>query len=209
MRHTGTLTLTTRRLVLRRLLPDDAAQMYAGWASDPAVTRWLRWAPHRSPEETRRLLTAWAPLYANADYYQWAITDRETGEVFGSISLFESPLRELGGGPEVWRTPGLDLTGSAWEAGYCLSRARWGQGFATEALQAMVDHWFAAVGGSWLACGHARENPASGRVMRHAGFCYDHEAVYHKFDGTPVPCRVYCLPRAVWAAGRQAPPPHP
>ena len=28
MRHTGTLTLTTRRLVLRRLLPDDAQWVY-------------------------------------------------------------------------------------------------------------------------------------------------------------------------------------
>ena len=51
MRHTGTLELETDRLLLRRLLPQDAPQMYANWANDPAVTRFLRWEPHKSPAE--------------------------------------------------------------------------------------------------------------------------------------------------------------
>ena len=47
---------------------------------------------------------------------------------------------------------------------------------------------------NWLACSHAVENPASGKVMMKAGFVYDHEAVYHKFDGTAIPCKCYaCL----------------
>lgn len=39
MRHTGTLELETGRLLLRRLLSQDALQMYENWANDPAVTR--------------------------------------------------------------------------------------------------------------------------------------------------------------------------
>ena len=39
MRHTGTPELETDRLLLRRLLPQDAPQMYENWANDPAVTR--------------------------------------------------------------------------------------------------------------------------------------------------------------------------
>ena len=42
---------------------------------------------------------------------------------------------------------------------------------------------------------HAVENPASGKVMMKAGFVYDHEAVYHKFDGTAIPCKCYALTR--------------
>lgn len=52
MRHTGTPELETDRLLLRRLLPQDAPQMYENWANDPAVTRFLRWEPHKSPAET-------------------------------------------------------------------------------------------------------------------------------------------------------------
>ena len=82
MRHTGTLELETDRLLLRRLLPQDAPQMYANWANDPAVTRFLRWEPHKSPAETRELLSAWAELYPNPDYYQWAMVEKATGQVF-------------------------------------------------------------------------------------------------------------------------------
>lgn len=46
MRHAGTQEIETPRLLLRRLLPSDAPMMYANWASDPEVTRWLRWTPH-------------------------------------------------------------------------------------------------------------------------------------------------------------------
>ena len=60
-----------------------------------------------------------------------------------------------------------------------------------EALLAVRDYWFNQVGGSWLACCHASANPASGRVMQKAGWVYDHDAVYHKFNGAPVACRVY------------------
>ena len=70
-------------LLLRRLLPEDAPQMYANWASDPEVTRYLRWEPHKSPAETRELLAAWALLYPNPDYYQWAMVEKATGQVFG------------------------------------------------------------------------------------------------------------------------------
>ena len=47
MRHAGTQDIETPRLLLRRLLPEDAPQMYANWASDPEVTRYLRWEPHK------------------------------------------------------------------------------------------------------------------------------------------------------------------
>ena len=71
--------------------------------------------------------------------------------------------------------------------------AWWGKGFTTEALQAVVDFWFNQVGGTFLTCCHAVQNPASGRVMEKAGFVYHHNDVYHKFDGTPVECRCYLL----------------
>ena len=47
MRHAGTQTIETERLLLRPLTPEDAPMMYANWANDPDVTRWLRWEPHK------------------------------------------------------------------------------------------------------------------------------------------------------------------
>ena len=94
MRHAGTQTLETDRLFLRQLLPEDAEQMYTNWASDPEVTRFLRWEPHKNAEETRELLTAWALLYPNGDYYEWGIVEKATGQVFGTIGIFTSSSAE-------------------------------------------------------------------------------------------------------------------
>ena len=146
----------------------------------------------QKPVETRELLAAWALLYPNPDYYQWAMVEKATGQVFGSISLYNS----LPGEPQQkteW--PGLDLTDGVWEPGYCIGRKWWNKGFTTEALRAVVAYWFTRTDSSWLACGHAAANPASGRVMEKAGFVYHHNTVYHKFDGTPVECRSYLLTR--------------
>lgn len=196
MRHAGTETIETERLVLRRLMPEDAPDMFKNWANDPAVTRWLRWEPHKDVFETYALLTAWAELYKNPDYYQWAIQKKDNGDVIGAISLVNDLLGEAC--RDKW--PGVDLSDGIWEPGYCLGRAWWSKGYMTEALRAVVDYWFTRTDGSWLTCCHAKGNPASGAVMRKAGFVYDHEAQYHKFDGTPVDCLVYRLARADYEA---------
>ena len=69
------------------------------------------------------------------------------------------------------------------------------QGNLIRALKAAVNYWFENTDGGWLTCCHAKENPASGRVMEKAGFLYHHDAIDHKFDGTPVECRSYLLTR--------------
>ena len=104
MRHAGTQTIETERLLLRPLTPEDAPMMYANWANDPDVTRWLRWEPHKNVDETRELLTAWALLYPNGDYYQWAIVEKSTRQVFGSIGVFTSSSAEPERDP--WRVGG-------------------------------------------------------------------------------------------------------
>lgn len=189
MRHAGTQTIETERLLLRPLTPEDAPMMYANWANDPDVTRWLRWEPHKNADETRELLAAWALLYPNGDYYQWAIVEKATGQVFGSISIFNAAL---GAQEKKAAWPELDTSDGVWETGYCIGQKWWNQGFTTEALKAVVDYWFRNTDSNWLCCCYAKENPASGRVMQKAGFAYHHDGIDHKFDGTPVECR-YCL----------------
>lgn len=189
MRHCGTKNLRTSRLFLRPMTVEDAIPMFETWASDPAVTRFLRWEPHKSWADTAQLLAAWQELYANPDYYQWSICLAESGTLIGSISVQQS--EEFSN--DAWQERALAFSEGVWEPGYCIGRAFWGRGYTTEALCAVRDFWFEQVGGSWLSCCHATANPASGRVMQKAGWHYDHQAVYHKFDGSPVACRVYYL----------------
>lgn len=198
MQHIGTRTILTPRLALRRLAVQDADAMYTNWASDPKVTRYLRWPPHESPLATAALLRGWEADYASPETYQWGIALRESGELIGSISL----MRGENGSPAPWQAAGLDFSAGVWEPGYCIGRAWWGKGYTTEALRAVCGYWFRDIGGAWLGCCHALQNPASGRVMHKAGFVYDHDSLYHKLDGTPVECHVYVLKKPGQTAGQ-------
>ena len=96
MKHCGTQELETGRLLLRRLSIDDSEMMYNNWASDKQVTRYLRWNAHRSWGETAEILNEWEKHYEEPTFYQWGITDKHTGVLFGSISLFPDPAQKAG-----------------------------------------------------------------------------------------------------------------
>ena len=165
--------LSTPRLTLRPFVPEDGAEMFRVWASDPQVTRFLRWTPHKDEAESLALARQWA---ADRQAHQWAIVRGCDGQLMGSIGVV--PAED---------DPAL------WEPGYCLGRDFWGKGYMTEALDAVVRHLFAGHGVDRLGCCHAAANPASGRVMEKVGFHYTHDVMCHKFDGTPLPCRSYIL----------------
>lgn len=56
MKHLGTINLETSRLKLRRFELPDAEAMYKNWASDPEVTKYLMWPPHKDVSVTESIL---------------------------------------------------------------------------------------------------------------------------------------------------------
>ena len=126
--------------------------MYANWASDPEVTRFLTWPTHSSVDVTKAILSDWIPRYEDGGYFNWAMEYKDTGKVIGNISV-------------VRLIESIDAA----EMGYCMSRAYWGQGLMPEALSAVMDHLFDVVGLNRVAACHDANNPKSGRVMEKAG----------------------------------------
>ena len=95
MRHLGTITLETPRLLLRRFTPVDAQAMYENWAADPEVTKFLTWPAHESPAVIAAVLKDWVDSYRQPDFYQWAIVPKEVGQ---PSAASESYLRMIGWG---------------------------------------------------------------------------------------------------------------
>ena len=147
MKHCGTQELETGRLLLRRLTMDDSEMMFNNWASDPEVTRYLRWNAHRSWAETAEILNEWEKHYVEPTFYQWGVENKRSGVLMGTISLFPAPELKTG-----WHL-NTEILGSAWEAGYALGRKWWNNGYMTEALCAVRDYWFNTVDAP-LAGGH-------------------------------------------------------
>jgi RimJ/RimL family protein N-acetyltransferase len=142
--------IETARLTLRRPVAADAEAIFAAYASDPDVTRYLAWPRHVTIEATRSFLE-----YCDDEWRRWpagpyVIEDRTSGRLIGGTGLgFESPVRA--------------------STGYVLARDTWHRGYATEGLIAMVDLARQTGVVRLYALCHA-DHQASRRVLEKGGF---------------------------------------
>lgn len=156
MRHLGTVRLQTERLILRRFTVEDAPAVYANWASDPEVTRYLTWPVHASAEVTGQLMALWTGEYEAPGTYNWALELKSTGELIGSLAVVR--VNEAIGEAEL---------------GYCMGRRWWGRGLMPEAVREALRFLFDEVGFNRVCAGHDVENAKSGRVMQKAGMRFE------------------------------------
>ncbi len=159
MKHKGTRIIETGRLILRPFCLADIPYVYQNWASDAAVTKYLRWPPHRDISVTETVLRDWIASYQKPDFYQWAIVAKSSMEPIGSISAVDqTALREQ-----------LDII----HIGYCIGRSWWHQGITSEAFAAVIPFFFYEVGARRIETQHDPNNPHSGGVMKKCGLTYE------------------------------------
>jgi aspartyl-tRNA(Asn)/glutamyl-tRNA(Gln) amidotransferase subunit C len=156
MNHIGTRELATKHLTLRRFELEDAENMFYNWANDPQVTRYLTWPTHEEIDTTRKVVTSWVESYEKNDYYMWAIELNDIEQPIGNISAVK-----------------VDDNTESVEIGYCLGKAFWHKGYATEALTEVIRFFLEEVGAGRVAARHDVENPVSGKVMAAAGMEYE------------------------------------
>ncbi len=147
--------IVTARLDLSRPVAGDAEAIFDRYASDPEVTRFLGWPRHRSVDETRGFLA-----FSDHEWDRWPagpflIRARASGQLLGSTGLsFETAEQAV--------------------TGYVLAKDSWGQGYATEALQAMVD-LARRTGVTRLSALCHPEHRASSHVLEKCGFVRDRD----------------------------------
>ena len=66
-----------------------------------------------------------------------------------------------------------DGAGNQAELGYWVGKPYWNQGYATEAVKAVVHHCFTNLKLDRVYAAHFTRNPSSGRVMQKAGMLYE------------------------------------
>ncbi|MBQ3087314.1 MAG: GNAT family N-acetyltransferase [Clostridia bacterium] len=157
MNHCGTQRLETDRLILRRYVPEDADAMYKNWASDPQVTEFLMWKTHENRDISQSVIDEWVNLYADDQYYHWAIVLKENGdEPIGDIAVVH-----------------MNEEVSMMHIGYCIGRPWWHQGITSEALKAVMDYLFDVINAQRIESRHDPRNPNSGKVMKKCNMKYE------------------------------------
>ncbi|MDR2687161.1 MAG: GNAT family N-acetyltransferase [Oscillospiraceae bacterium] len=88
--------------------------------------------------------------------------------------------------------------------GYCLARAFWSKGYATEAAKAVLDYMFTEVGLNRIEASHAVSNAASGRVLEKAGLLLEGRAKDYYFCNAGVQdSNLYGITKARYLRAKQ------
>jgi RimJ/RimL family protein N-acetyltransferase len=144
--------LETKRLVLRRSRPEDAAQI-SGYRSDPDVHRYQGW--ERTDVEGIRAqieeMSGRAPGEPGG-WVQLSVDERDGGRLVGDVGL--SPVD---GDPGVI------------EIGYTIAPPHQGRGYATEAVGALVAYALGTLDAGVVRAYASAENLPSIRVAEKVG----------------------------------------
>jgi len=144
--------IDTERLLLKRPNLSHGEEIFCAYGCDPRVTRYMSWPTSRSVTDTLQFLNELAARTEREEEFAWAIFERRESRLLGMIG--------------VRRNPPLA------EAGYCLAYEAWGQGYAAEAMQAVLPHVWADPNIEQVnAFCHSR-NLRSTRVLEKAGLRY-------------------------------------
>ena len=170
--------LETERLLLRRLMPDDASVLHR-CTGDQRVMRY--WHPGADAD-----LAATAALIAEIEAH-WdahgfgdlAVLTRDSGELVGFAGL-----HHISGMAEV-------------NVGYALIPVRWRCGLGGELCTALLEHGFTVLSLPEIVAVVDRRNVASIALAERSGLTYRRETTW---QGQPR--LVYALTRAEFEAGR-------
>lgn len=147
MKHKGTKTIKTERLILRKVRIKDYKDIYK-YACKDEVTKYVTWETHQNPKTTKKLCRHWKNQYIRKSVYRWAI--EFGGRVIGCIDIVLS----------------VDKTGVL---GWVIDSEFWNKGIVTEAATAVKNYLLYEVGFETLEAAYVKENIGSGRVMQKIG----------------------------------------
>ena len=140
-------TISTERLVLRRIKGDDVEDMYE-YSSDARVTEYLTWSPHPDKTYTLEYISYLQSRYRTGDFYDWAVVLKDSGKMIGTCGFTR-----------------FDYANNSAEIGYVLNTEYHGQGIATEAVKKVLEFGFEKLCLNRIEGKYMVENAASRRVM--------------------------------------------
>ena len=176
--------LETERLTLRGHRLEDFPACAGLWA-DPIVTRYIGGVPLTAEEAWARLLR-YAGHWALLGFGYWVAEEKATGEFLGEIG-FADLKRDLD--PPLGAIP---------EAGWVFTPAAHGQGYATEALRAILSWGESHFSNPKTACLIHPDNVASIKVAEKCGY---RDALRTTYKGKPTVVFFREIPRRTASAG--------
>jgi len=169
-------TLVTERLILRPLEESDL-DSYTDMFMQPEVRDSLRLPATYSRVDAWVGMAKWRGQWELRGSGHWAVEERATGKLVGSVGLHR---------PESPDWPGL-------EVGWTLRPTCWGKGYATEAGAGSIDYAFEVIGVDEVFSVILPSNVRSQAVARRLGLTLIEERLLSSFPESP---------HGIWRLGR-------
>lgn len=181
--------IETERLLLQALEPRDALAMYA-YRSDPAVNRYQSWRP-RGVQEVEKFIRNLEEIGFNREdtWSQLGVFRKETGALVGDLGVHFLP-------------PGNRQV----EIGFTIAPPCQRQGYATEAVGALIRYLFQTLGKHRVTASLDPRNAASIALLEKMGM--RREAHFRQSIRTPDGWEddlVYALLEDEWEVRRASP----
>jgi [ribosomal protein S5]-alanine N-acetyltransferase len=157
--------IVSRRLVLRPPQAADAATIFASYAADSDVARYMIWQPHAVVNESKAFIADCIRAWQGTDRRPYVLALH--GSELTPIGMLEARLL----GPAL-----VDI-------GYVLARAHWGQALMPEAVTALADVLLATPSIFRVQATCDIDNQPSARTLEKSGFV--REAVLQRFTVHP------------------------
>lgn len=154
--HTGTNTIETDRLILRRFEYTDDSAMLKNWVADEKIQSMYAEPVYTTKEAVKELLDKYIGSYEKSDYYRWAIIEKECGECIGQIAYFL-----------------VDSKNNFAEIEYCVGSDFQCKGYATEATKSVIAYGFDKINLHKVQISVKTINKPSKRVIEKCGFTYE------------------------------------
>ena len=182
------VTMKTKRLTLREFQDADLAAVH-DYAQDAETTKFLEWGPNTLKETT---------VFLNESLgFQ-----KEKPRVTFDMAIISDTDQRLVGACSVTI---LDRKKNIAALGYVINSKFWGQGYATEAANALAKFAFEQLGMEKIMATCDALNEASESVMKKIGMHKEQKLSKDKFiKGSYRDTLVYSVDRAVWVQKNSA-----
>ncbi|MCQ1833755.1 GNAT family N-acetyltransferase [Neorhizobium galegae] len=180
---TSSIPITTERLLIRKFTADDFSS-YAAYRSRSDVYRYLYAAPPKGVELERKFLKVVEPTFEqNGDAYRLAVVRQSDKVLLGDVVLKLADKAALQA-----------------EVGYVFNPEYAGQGYASEAVEAVIDLGFRHFEFHRIFARLDTANTASVRVMERLGLRREAHLIENdRFNGVWVSEYIYAVLALEWA----------
>lgn len=159
-----TPVIETERLILREVQSGDVKAVFDCWMQDEEVSRYMWWKASTDIREAQSFVEAELSRIEDDRWYRWIIIEKAAGEIIGTCLVFYHDEEEH------------------WDVSYNLGRRFWGNGYATEAMRAVMR--FAETELDMRECitTYAKVNHGSAGVLHKLGF-KDEKSIRYECSG--------------------------